>query len=309
MPHKPAEILPGLFFIQRGYLNANHFAFRSERPVLIDTGYLGDWADTQAMLTNLGLDLNRTSLIINTHTHCDHVGGNHVIQQRSGCAIALHPRGAHYMQNRDDRSPWWSYYHQEAVFFQPTRNLQDGQVVHVGPHAFEVIHTPGHASDGLVLYNHQARILLSSDTLWERDFPVMTLAVEGDGAIETMLGSLAKIAGLEVDQVYPGHGAPFDNFQAALQRAVKRLERFQADPSRVGWDVIKKIFVYTIMMKRRVAIDTFYDQLMGTRWFPDTAKRYFSGNCRSVYDKAIKTLHHRHIIKMDGHDWVTTVRP
>jgi len=87
------------------------------------------------------------------------------------------------------------------------------------------------------------------------------------------------------------------------------LEGFQADPSRVGWDVIKKIFVYTIMMKRRVAIDTCFDQLMQTDWFPDTVNRYFSGDCRSVYDKAIKKLRHRNILNRDGNDWVTTVRP
>ena len=309
MPHKPAEILPGLFFILRGYLNANHFALRSERPVLIDTGYLGDWDQTENILTSIGLDLSHTALIINTHTHCDHVGGNHRIQKQSGCAIALHPRGRHFMEDRDDRSPWWSYYHQEAEFFQPTRNLEDGQLVQVGPHAFEVIHTPGHASDGLVLHNRRTRLLLSSDTLWERDFPVMTLAVEGDRAVDTMLASLEKIAGLDVNQVYPGHGAPFDDFQGALQRAITRLERFQADPNRVGWDLIKKILVYTIMMKRRVATDTFYDLLMDTRWFPDTVARYFSGESRAVYDKVTKELHHRHIIRVDGHDWVTTVRP
>jgi len=309
VPHKPVEILPGLFFILRGYLNANHFALRSERPVLIDTGYLGDWDQTEDILTSLGLDLNQVSLIINTHTHCDHVGGNHAIQERSGCDIALHPRGARYIRNKDDRSPWWSYYQQEAAFFQPTHILEDGQVVRVGPHAFEVIHTPGHASDGIVLYNRQTRILLSSDTLWEQDFPVMTLAVEGDGAIETMMASLEKIADLEVDQVYPGHGAPFDDFQSALQRATTRLERFQADPCRMGWDVIKKIFVYTIMMKRRVAIDTFFDQLMQTDWFPDTVDRYFSRDYRSIYDQVITEFHQRHIIKINGHDWVTTVRP
>jgi glyoxylase-like metal-dependent hydrolase (beta-lactamase superfamily II) len=309
VPYKPVEILPGLFFILRGYLTANHFALRSERPVLIDTGYLGDWDQTEDILTSLGLDLNQVSLIINTHTHCDHVGGNHAIQERSGCDIALHPRGARYMRNKDDRSPWWSYYHQEAAFFQPTHILEDGQVVHLGPHAFEVIHTPGHASDGIVLYSRQTRILLSSDTLWEHDFPVMTIAVEGDGAIETMMASLEKIAGLKVNQVYPGHGAPFDDFQSALQRATTRLERFQADPSQVGWDVIKKIFVYTIMMKRRVAIDTFFDQLMQTDWFPDTVDRYFSRDYRSIYDQVITEFHQRHIIKIYGHDWVTTVRP
>jgi len=196
-----------------------------------------------------------------------------------------------------------------AEFFQPTRSLADGQVVQVGPHTFEVIHTPGHASDGLVLYNRRARMLLSSDTLWEKDFPVMTLAVEGDLAVETMLASLAKIAGLKVDQVYPGHGAPFDDFQGAFQRARTRLERFQDDPNRVGWDVIRKIIVYTIMMKRRVAIDTFYDHLMRTQWYPDTVDRYFAGDYQSVFDQTMTDFHHRHIIELDGQDWVTTVRP
>ena len=36
------EIMKNLFFIERGYLNANHFVYRSEKPVLIDTGYASD---------------------------------------------------------------------------------------------------------------------------------------------------------------------------------------------------------------------------------------------------------------------------
>jgi len=39
---RPVEILDALYFIQRGYLNANHFVFVSEKPVLIDTAYLSD---------------------------------------------------------------------------------------------------------------------------------------------------------------------------------------------------------------------------------------------------------------------------
>jgi glyoxylase-like metal-dependent hydrolase (beta-lactamase superfamily II) len=309
MPHKPAEILPGLYFIQRGYLNANHFAYRSEQPVLIDTGYFGDWDITEALLKGLDLDLDRTALIINTHTHCDHVGGNHQIQARSGCAIALHPRGVRFMQERDDRSPWWSFYHQKAEFFQPTASLADGQMVQVGPYAFQVLHTPGHASDGLVLYCRPERILLSSDALWEHDFPVMTLAVEGEGAIETMLASLAKIADLDVDRVFPGHGPPFDDFKDALGRAVTRLEGFQADPLLVGWDLVKKIIVYTLMMKGRVSMASFFDDLMATHWYPDTVGRYFAGYYRTIYDQVIRDFRHRHIIRQDGPDWVTTVRP
>ena len=119
-----------------------------------------------------------------------------------------------------------------------------------------------------------------------------------------------KIAGLEVDQVYPGHGAPFDDFQVgAPARHQPGWRVFRPIPAGWRWDVIKKIFVYTIMMKRRVAIDTFFDQLMQTDWFPDTVDRYFSRDYRSIYDHVITEFHQRHIIKINGHDWVTTVRP
>ena len=303
------EILPGFYFFQRGYLNANHFAYRSERPLLIDTGYLGDWQTTEALLTGLGLDLDRTDLIITTHTHCDHIGGHHVLQARSGCAIALHPRGFRFMQDRDARSPWWSFYHQEAEFFQPTERLADGQVIQIGTHPFEVIHTPGHASDGLVLYCRPERVLLSSDTLWENDFPVMTLAVEGEDAIDTMLASLEKIARLDVDRVFPGHGPPFVDYQGALERAVTRLERFRSKPLQVGWDLVKKIIVYTILMKGRVSTASFFNDLMATQWYPDTVDRYFAGDYMTVYDRVMADFDRRHIIRRDGNDWVTTVQP
>ena len=37
------EILEDLFFIERGYLNANHFVYRGDPPTLIDTGYIADF--------------------------------------------------------------------------------------------------------------------------------------------------------------------------------------------------------------------------------------------------------------------------
>jgi len=86
------EILKDLFFIERGFLNGNHFVYRSESPVLIDTGYISGFDDTEKLIARLGVKLPDISLIISTHTHCDHIGANHRIQQKSGCEIALHTR-------------------------------------------------------------------------------------------------------------------------------------------------------------------------------------------------------------------------
>jgi hypothetical protein len=43
---QPVEILKDLYFIERGFLNANHFVYRSENPILIDTAYIADFDET-----------------------------------------------------------------------------------------------------------------------------------------------------------------------------------------------------------------------------------------------------------------------
>jgi len=128
------EILPDLFFVQRGYLNANHFVFRGDRPVLIDTAYLPHFDQTQRIISEIGVDLARVGLIVSTHCHCDHIGGNRRIQELSGCEIALHRVGKHFIDSRDDWATWWRYYGQAADFFTCTRSLEDDDSIAVGPY-------------------------------------------------------------------------------------------------------------------------------------------------------------------------------
>ena len=52
---QPFEILKDLFFIERGYLNANHFVYRSGQPILIDTAYIADFAETAGFMAQLDI--------------------------------------------------------------------------------------------------------------------------------------------------------------------------------------------------------------------------------------------------------------
>lgn len=306
---QPTEILKDLFFFQRGYLNANHFAWRGPDPVLIDTGYLGGVVETEQLLRTIGIAPAAIGMIVNTHTHCDHIGGNHYFQEKSDCRITLHTIGKYFMDMRDDWSPWWRYFHQQAEFFNATTAIENGDVIAVGPYEFNVLHTPGHAADGIVLYHKPEGILISSDTLWENDMAVANLRIEGSSALFRMQASLDKLARLDVRMVYPGHGAPFTDMGAAIDRANTRIERFLSHPRKVGEDLLKKIIVYTLMMRKSVDPDRLFDDLMKTRWFTETVGHYFEGAHALQYQKVLQKLTQRGIVRVENDRLVTTVSP
>jgi len=204
--------------------NANHFVYRSDKPVLIDTGYITDFDETRACIEALGVKLSDIDLIISTHSHSDHIGGNKFIQDESGCAIAIHRIGKQFIDTHDDWATWWRYYGHEAEFFNASRALGDADTIIIGPHEFRVIYTPGHASDGIVLYNQREKLLISSDALWEHDMPGMTLRVEGSTALFRHEESLEKIKALDIRTVYPGHGGPFATVHEAIAKSRKKIK-------------------------------------------------------------------------------------
>jgi len=303
------ELLEDFFFLERGYLNGNHFVYRSAAPELVDTGYLRDFAETAAAIADLGVDLRRVRRIVATHTHCDHVGGNRRIQELSGCEIALHRIGKRFVEARDDWSTWWRYYGQEAEFFEPTQGLEDGAEVLFGPHRFQVLHTPGHAADGIVLYHPAARLLLSSDTLWERDVAVATVRVEGSRALLDWEASLERLEALDAGLVCPGHGPVFRDVRTAVARTRERLRAYGRDPSRVGFDLLKKIVVYTLLMKRSVPESSFFEHLMATHWFPETVEFYFGGEYRKAFGEVLGELLRRGVVVRADGGLRTTAKP
>jgi len=306
---KPVEIMDNLFFIQRGYLNGNHFVYRSEQPVLIDTAYITDFETTEKLITSLGVDIAHTKMIVNTHCHCDHIGGNKIVQDRSSCQIAMHKMGKHFIDSRDDWSTWWKYYDQDAAFFNCSRGLDDGDAISIGSHQFEVVYTPGHAADGIVLYNKMEKVLISSDTLWENDMAVITERVEGSRACFSMMESLEKLEKLEVKVVYPGHGRPFTDMEMAIGKARRRLKGFLDNKRKIGTDLLKKIVIYTLMMKKEVDEASFFDHLMTTHWFRETVDLYFAGDYRSKFDQIMNGFYGRGIVKNKDGKVFTSVKP
>jgi glyoxylase-like metal-dependent hydrolase (beta-lactamase superfamily II) len=303
------EILEDLFFVERGYLNANHLVYRGPAPVLIDTAYSADLAETLAVLDYLGVQPAGIHTVVTTHNHCDHVGGHRHLQEVSGCRILQHELGRIFIESRDDWATWWRYYNQQAEFFHSSAGLADGDTVDIGPHRFEVLHTPGHAADGIVLYHRDAKLLISSDTLWEKDLAVHTVRIEGSAAVYQTRKSLDRLADLAVETVCPGHGPIFDSYEEARQRSLQRVDGYLRDRRKIGLDVVKKLTVYTLLMAGCRPAERFFEELMETVWFRETVDFYFDGNYRCTYRQIMDGFLQNGIVVQKGENFYTTVKP
>jgi len=128
----------------------------------------------------------QVDLVINTHGHFDHIGGNWQLQ-KAGAKLLIH---------EEDLPLVDSFYPDHPPF---DRYIVDGETL---PGGFRVIHTPGHSPGSIVLVKDDMLFvgdLLFAGSIGRTDFP--------GGSITKMNLSLSNIVSLPGDyRVYPGHG-------------------------------------------------------------------------------------------------------
>ena len=78
-----AERLPSwVTWRQRPFPDANLLLLRGRRPALVDSGFVGHADDTAAWASAHTGEDRQVELVVNTHWHSDHVGGNALLQAR-----------------------------------------------------------------------------------------------------------------------------------------------------------------------------------------------------------------------------------
>jgi glyoxylase-like metal-dependent hydrolase (beta-lactamase superfamily II) len=83
----------GVSVLERGWLSANNIVIQGDGPTaLVDTGYWTHAEQTLALVDH-ALSGDPLDLILNTHLHSDHCGGNAAVQKRYPNATTLIPPG------------------------------------------------------------------------------------------------------------------------------------------------------------------------------------------------------------------------
>jgi glyoxylase-like metal-dependent hydrolase (beta-lactamase superfamily II) len=116
-------------------------------------------------------------------------------------------------------------YHPVVYAYSPflagvTKVLQDRETLLIGDEYFEVIHTPGHSSDSISLYNASHKILFVGDT------SVIVRAMDSGAYEEDYVDALKRLCRKDVKTIYFGHGDPvLDHGQSLLMESLKNIQK------------------------------------------------------------------------------------
>ena len=241
-----------------GIGSVNAYLFTQPEVVLVDAGIKTD-ACWEALVDGLavhGLAPADVARVVISHTHVDHYGLAGRLVAESDATVWVSELGAPWLSAAD------ALWHERLVYYRddflrhlglpddvtattlhglellarrvdavPAERIVpfhlDG-VLQMGGAAWQVIHTPGHASMQTIFHQPETRQLLSADMLLAvTPTPVVEQPPPGLGrrvpALPLFVRSLAVVEALDVDTVYPGHGRPFGDHRAVVARQRARI--------------------------------------------------------------------------------------
>lgn len=225
----------------------------SQRAVLFDTGM-----GIENIRTRVEAITDLPVLVVNSHYHFDHVGGNHLFDD-----IAIHADGADqlaagppdewfpqyldfatemldkYLEFRAIDADWFQVLAPEMQMRHlpadlatrgwrtlptiPTRLLHDGEELNLGDRVLTVLHTPGHTQDCICLLDQDRRLLFTGDTV---DTGPMYVHFD-DSDVAAFASSTARLASdvvARVDRVFSAHGARYQWYPETITEIARAAD-------------------------------------------------------------------------------------
>lgn len=252
--HMTASAIPdvlkaaGITFFERGWLSANNVLIQGEGPsALIDSGYCSHSDQTLALIRH-ALGDQPLDLLLNTHLHSDHCGGNAALQSKYPDLRTWVPPGqAEAVQKWDTAELTYEATGQHCPRFAHQGVLTPGATIRLGDHDWEIHGAKGHDPHSIVMFLPEASLLVSADALWQNGFGVVFPELEGISAFDEVEETLNLIEDLDPQTVIPGHGSVFQGVGAALDRARTRLDQFRASPDKHLRHALKVLIKFKLL--------------------------------------------------------------
>ena len=270
-------LLPaGVQILERGWLSANVVVVTGRHNrALIDSGYWTHAGQTLALVDN-ALGGLAPDLLLNTHLHSDHCGGNAALQALYPSMQTLIPPGqAHLVTSWDSVGLSYEPTGQHCPVFRFQGTLNPGSDMVLGDLSWEIHAAAGHDPHSVVLFQRESRTLVSADALWENGFGIVFPELEGADAFDAVASTLEMIAGLAPLTVIPGHGPVFVYSDAIIKRAETRLAAFVSDPVRHANHAAKVLIKFKLLELQSTDINQFKEWAIGTPYMELMRSRFF----------------------------------
>jgi glyoxylase-like metal-dependent hydrolase (beta-lactamase superfamily II) len=201
---------------------------------MIDSGVSSTFQDEiLPYLRKIGSEPRDVSLVVNTHGHQDHMGGNAILREACHARVAAHKLDIPWIE---DLERLFDYFHRKNSAYIPvteeTRkafyleggrscpvniSLSEGDILEADGKKLRVIHTPGHSPGSICLYEETNRILFTGDAVQglgvrSEDFKSLPLYAD----FRAYLQSLQRLDNLNVQMLIAAH--PYKPFRNMILR-------------------------------------------------------------------------------------------
>ena len=228
------RIRPGIFAIYEPHQFEeviSYLIIGNRRALLFDTGLgVASMRDLVTHLTALPV------IVVNSHTHFDHVGGNadfSSIYGRHTSYTRANTRGGSTDYSRDTLTPARlcgplpAGVRADHFVTRPwtiSHFVHDGEILSLGGRDLEVLFTPGHTPDSLSLLDRRHGLLFTGDTYYPG--PIYLFVPET--SFPDYARSIARLARLapSLKLVLPAHNEPVasPDVLVKVDRAVKEVQ-------------------------------------------------------------------------------------
>lgn len=198
--------------------DSNIYLLSGEDPILVDAGTGMHHQEVLRWLSSIS-KRNKVRRIVLTHRHYDHTGGAAALAKELEAEVLMHPLDAPAVREGDPRQ---TLSYMFGVPGQPVEvtEIREGDRISTGDALFEVIHTPGHTSGGLSLFDKENKALVPGDTVFVGGVGRWDLP---SGNFEQLVSSVKKLLSLAPQEIYPGHG---DICQAGAQEVISEALKY-----------------------------------------------------------------------------------